>query len=155
MNAIVARVERIRSGHSDRALVHAIDGEGREYKIEVPLDDVRDLPPDQAYLLVMSWSIHASPVPATIAATSASAPASTPRTPASPVTSAPSSVDAQFMALMNHETDPGRTLEKHSDNKRVALQSALPGATSSPPESTPDQQLASMLGMPRDTKPTT
>lgn len=139
MSTIVARVERIRSTH-DRALVHAIEGDGREHKIEVPLDDVRDLPPDQAYLLVMSWSIHASPVPATAAA-SASAPASTPRPPVSPVAAAPSSVDAQFMALMNHETD--------------TRQSALPRATSSPPESTPDQQLVSMLGMPRDNKPTT
>jgi hypothetical protein len=154
MSSIVARVERIRSGHSDRALVHAIDAEGREYKIEVPLDDVRELPSDQAYLLVMSWSIHASPVPGT-AVVSASAPASTPRPPVSPVTSAPSSVDAQFMALMNHETDPHRTLDKYSDNKRGELPRVLAGAPSSPPESTPDQQLASMLGMPRDSKPTT
>jgi hypothetical protein len=154
MSTIVARVERIRSGHSDRALVHAIDADGREHKIEVPLDDVRDLPPDQAYLLVMSWSIHASPVPATAAA-SASAPSSTPRPPVSPVAAAPSSVDAQFMALMNHETDTRRPLEKHSDSKRVDLQSVLVGATSAPPESTPDQQLVSMLGMPRDNKPTT
>jgi hypothetical protein len=153
MSTIVARVERIRSTH-DRALVHAIEGDGREHKIEVPLDEVRELPPDQAYLLVMSWSIHASPVPATAAA-SASAPSSTPRPPVSPVAAAPSSVDAQFMALMNHETDTRRPLEKHSDSKRVDLQSVLVGATSAPPESTPDQQLVSMLGMPRDNKPTT
>ena len=51
MKSIIARIERIRSGHSERALVHATDTGGREYKIEVPIDDVRELPPGEGHLL--------------------------------------------------------------------------------------------------------
>lgn len=122
MRPIIARIERVLNGHSERALVHAVDDEGHEYKLEVPTGAVRDLAPGQGYVLVLSWSIHASPV--SLPTASPTAPASAPRATPSPTTAAsPSAVDAQFMALMNRPRASGS-----------------PGAT-------PDQQLASLLGV--------
>jgi hypothetical protein len=150
MKTVVARIERIRSGHSDRALVHAIDKKGREYKLEVSNDEVSELPPGEGHLLVMCWSIHENPTQPAMAAPmpqatpSATLPAQAP--------SAPSSVDAQFMALMSRGHQPKAELNRSSD-ARESLQDAR--AAQSPPGTTPDEQLANMLGMPRDSKPTT
>ncbi len=145
MKTIVARIERIRSGHSDRALVHAIDNAGREQKIEVSPDELRDLPPGEGHLLVMSWSIHENPIhPAMTGPMPQATPSATPTAQAPP---APSSVDAQFMALMSRAGQPRAELDRSSDT-RVAAAQASPGTT-------PDEQLANMLGMPRDHKPTT
>ena len=88
---ILARIERIRSGHSDRSLVHAVAA-GLEYKIEVPTDEVAGLGTGEGHMLVLSWSIHASPV----VTVTAEAP---------PSSAAPVSVDAQFMSMMNRGTD--------------------------------------------------
>lgn len=145
MSSIVARIERIRSGHSDRALVHAIDTRGHDYKIEVPLADVSELLAGHGHLLVLSWSIHANPIAATTTV-GASAPEPAPPNTAPPIAAVASSVDAQFMALMNRRTGPEPTLDKS--------QSVLADAPS-PSGITPEQQLASLLGMPRDNKPTT
>ncbi len=145
MSSIVARIERIRSGHSDRALVHAIDTRGHVYNIEVPLADVSELLAGHGHLLVLSWSIHANPISA-MTAVGASAPEPAPQNTAPPTAAAPSSVDAQFMALMNRRAGSEPTLDKS--------QSVLADAPS-PSGITPEQQLASLLGMPRDNKPTT
>lgn len=56
MNTIVARVRRILSGHSPTALLHAVDADGHEHKLEVPADQTRALSPGQ--VLVMHWSVH-------------------------------------------------------------------------------------------------
>lgn len=153
MKSIVARIERIRSGHSDRALVHAIDAKGREYKLEVSNDEVSELLPGEGRLLVMSWSIHENPIPPTMAAPM---PQATPAvTPTAQATPAPSSVDAQFMALMSGRGNVQVELEKYSDNKRAILADVRAEGTQSPQGITPDEQLANMLGMPRDSKPTT
>jgi hypothetical protein len=144
MNSIVAKILCIRDGHSDRSLVQAFDADGREYRIEVPSADVRDLVPDEGYLLVLSWSIHASP--------DSSEPTLRETDPPAVVFSmdpAPSAVDAEFMAMMQRE--PGITIDKYSDNKPVDLN----WRPTAPRAATPDEQLASMLGMPRDSKPTT
>ncbi len=149
MKSIIARIERIRSGHSERALVHATDTGGREYKIEVPIDDVRELPPGEGHLLLISWEIHANPAQmATASAMPQVTPSPTPTAQAPP---ASSSVDAQFMALMGRG---GPKAEKPSDTPRESPL-AVRDATRAPPGTTPDEQLANMLGMPRDNKQTT
>ncbi len=148
MKSIVARIERIRSGHSERALVHAIDRGGFEYRMEVPIEDVRELPPGNGHLLVMSWAIHANPVQTTTATVM---PQPTPSpTPTAQAPPAPGSVDAQFMALMSHGGRPKPELERPSANPRESLMNVRAEAGT-----TPDEQLANMLGMPRDSKPTT
>lgn len=55
---IVARVRRVLMGHSERTLVHAVDDDGLECKIEVPSDVVRDLVPGQEHTLMLSWSLQ-------------------------------------------------------------------------------------------------
>ena len=144
MTSIIARIERIREGHSERALIHAVGAEGHEYKIEVPPADVRMLSPDQPYMLVLSWSIHVSPIAVTAAVSASpsdmSSPAASSPAPASSIAASPRSVDAQFMALMNRTTAPTDAVQ----------------ASGSPLASTTDQQLASLLGVPSGTsKPTT
>ena len=145
MSSIVARIERIRSGHSDRALVHAIDTRGHDYKIEVPIADVSELLAGHGHLLVLSWSIHANPI-AAMTTVGASAPEPAPQHTAPPIAVAPSSVDAQFIALMNRRAGAEPTLDKSK---------SVPADAPSPSSITPEQQLASMFGMPRDSKPTT
>ncbi len=145
MSVIVARLERIRSGHSDRALVHAVDTRGHDYKIEVPIADVSGLLAGHGHLLVLSWSIHANPM-ATTTAVGASAPEPAPQNTSPPMAAAPSSVDAQFMALMSRRTGSEPTPDKSK---------SVPADAPSPSGITPEQQLASMFGMPRDSKPTT
>lgn len=129
MTPTIARIQRVLNGHSERALVHAVDDAGLEYKLEVPAAAVRDLASGQGYVLVLSWSIHASPVslpttPVAVAATPAPTPTPTPATPAPTTAPTPSAVDAQFMALMNRPRASG------------------------PQGATPDQQLVSLLGVP-------
>ena len=85
---IVAPVKRVLHGHSDRSLVHAIEEAGRESKIEVPSEAVRDLVAGQQYVLVLSWALQpASTSPSTSAPTAAATPL-------------PTAVDEEFMALM-------------------------------------------------------
>ncbi|MBL8971245.1 MAG: hypothetical protein JNK56_11715, partial [Myxococcales bacterium] len=50
-------MRRILTGHSDRALVHAVANAGLEIKIEVPAESVRDVNPDRGYVLMVSWSL--------------------------------------------------------------------------------------------------
>jgi hypothetical protein len=153
MKSIVARIERIRSGHSERALIHAVDKKGHDYKIEVPIDEVSELPPGDGHLLVMSWSIHASPVQPTMA--TPMPPATSSPTPTAQAPPAPSSVDAQFMALMSRGGRPNAELSKPSGNPPESLVNVRADAAQAPAGTTPDEQLANMLGMPRDSKPTT
>ncbi len=153
MKSIVARIERIRSGHSDRALVHAIDTKGREYRIEVSNDEVSEILPGEGHLLVMTWSILESPIQPAMAAPMPQATPSAPPTAQAPP--APSSVDAQFMALISGKGPVQVELEKYSDNKQVKLTDFRADGTQSPQGITPEEQLANMLGMPRDSKTTT
>ena len=87
---IVAQIRAIRTGHSERAQVHAVCARGRDYKIEVATDEVPGVVGD---LIVLSWTVHANPVFATSTApTPAPAPAPAPGEAAD--------VDHQFDALM-------------------------------------------------------
>lgn len=87
---ISAPVRRILRGHSGRALVHAVDDAGLEYKIEVPLEAVEGVDLEQDHILVLSWSLQASPRAAEPAATEA----------ATPRSATPGDVDQAFMKLM-------------------------------------------------------
>ncbi|SFF43832.1 hypothetical protein SAMN02745121_08859 [Nannocystis exedens] len=86
--SISAQVRRILKGHSDRALIHAVDDAGLEYKIEVPLEAVRGIDLAASQVLVLSWSLQA--VPRT----------TEPRQPSSQSNDTPSAVDRAFMELM-------------------------------------------------------
>jgi len=91
---ILAHIRAIRSGHSARARVEAVDAQGLEYKFEANADEVRGSVGD---ILVLSWTIHSNPVvvttpTATPPPTAASTPASSPMDAAT--------VDEQFDVLM-------------------------------------------------------
>ncbi len=131
----LAHVRRVLTGHSDRALIHAVDDAGHEYKLEVPAGAVRGLEADRGLVLMVSWSLLALPRAAEPAAAPTGAPADPP--PASATsTSTPkpaNAVDAEFMALM------ART-----------RRSTPASATSSPTASSataPEQQIAELLGL--------
>lgn len=115
--SILAHIRAIRFGHSERALVHALDARGLEYKLEVPVDEVRGVVGD---MLVLSWTIHSNPAAVTTptSVTTTSATAASSESPASPL--GPAAVDEQFDVLM----------------RGGAARSAL----------TPEQQLAALLG---------
>lgn len=153
---ILARIVRIRSGHSERALVHAVGADEHEYKLEVPAEAVASLPPGHSHMLVLWWSIHASP--AVVMASPTPATPATPvsadeqfvsmmnrgveGTPASPTApppvasvpssaaSTPASVDEQFMTLMNRG------------------KAGAPAPDDTPPLSGPERHLATLLGVP-------
>ena len=62
MNGTVnARVRRVVIGHSERALIHAVDGDNLEFKIEVPSEAVRGLVPGQELMLTLSWKLEPRP----------------------------------------------------------------------------------------------
>jgi len=94
---ILAHIRAIRTGHSARARIEAVDAQGLDYKLEVPTDEVRGVVGD---MLVLSWTIHSNPVAVIIPATASTvtAPASSP-----PATSA-TEVDEQFDDLMRGAT---------------------------------------------------
>ena len=155
---ILARIERIRSGHSDRSLVHAV-AEGLDYKIEVPTDEVAGLGTGEGHMLVLSWSIHASPA-VTVAAE------------APPSAATPVRVDAQFMSMMNRGTNgasstpvPAATIADASstsvatagstasvDEQFMTLMNRGKSGAPAPDPATslsgPERQLASLLGLP-------
>ena len=116
---VVAQIRAIRTGHSERAQVHAVCARGRDYKIEVGTDEVPGIVGD---MIVLSWTAHANPAVATsiVPTPDASAPAPVPA-PA-PTTGEAADVDNQFDALM----------------RGAAARQAL----------TPEQQLAALLGVP-------
>lgn len=92
---ISAPVWRILRGHSGRALVHAVDDAGLEYKIEVPLEAVEGVDLEQDHVLVLSWSLQASP-----RAAEPPAPSHAPASSTTPRSASPSDVDQAFMELM-------------------------------------------------------
>lgn len=91
MKTQLARIREVMSGHSARALVHAVDADGLEYKLEVPADAARGLA--EGHVLWIAWSAHAMPP-------------TQPEQAAPPPTQSASaaagrSPDEQFMALMD------------------------------------------------------
>ncbi|MBZ5709385.1 hypothetical protein [Nannocystis pusilla] len=94
---VLALVRRVATSPEGRALVHAVDDAGLEYKIEVPVEAVRGVSLDQGHVLVLSWSLEVSPRAAEPA--TAPTPAESPST-ATTRSSTPSAVDQAFMELM-------------------------------------------------------
>jgi hypothetical protein len=151
---ILARVRRVMRGHSDRALIVAVNEAGLEQKIEVPLEAVRDVDNSGEHVLMLTWSLHTLPpvlrpqAPATSPATDppgeprssapeSSAPTSTPATTGAPRPS-PSAIDQQFMALMSRGVSP----------QPPASTTPTP-SLGADPAPRPAEQLAALLGIGR------
>ena len=79
MTTIVARIQEVLQGHSDRAQIRAVNAQGHELRFEVPVETARGLTAE--HVLVLDWSAHLVPDRPT-----ANAP-DTPDTPATSVTS--------------------------------------------------------------------
>lgn len=59
MTTIAARITRVHTGSSVATLLHAIDDDGLEHRIEVPPALARAVVPGQ--VLVLQWSVHTVP----------------------------------------------------------------------------------------------
>jgi hypothetical protein len=63
MMTLVARIQEVLHGHSDRAQIRAVDARGHELKLEVPVEAARGLTAE--HVLVLDWSAHLVPASAT------------------------------------------------------------------------------------------
>jgi len=126
---ILARVRRVMTGHSERALVHAVDDAGLEYKIEVPVDAVQDAGRDR--VLLITWSLHTMP--------DAVEPPPVPvdERPPSTAPGAADAVDQEFMALMAR----GRR------DAPAPVSTRTTEVTAPATSAAPVQQLAALLGI--------
>lgn len=68
---MVARILRVLTGHDTATMLHAVDDDGLEIKLEVPPAQARTIVPGQ--VLVLQWSAHS--IPALAAPTAAPQPA--------------------------------------------------------------------------------
>ena len=59
MNTVVARVQRVLTGHSPVAMIHAVDEHGHEHRLEVPVEAAREVAAGN--VLVLQWSAHGLP----------------------------------------------------------------------------------------------
>ena len=131
---VVARVRRVLTGHSERSLIHAVDPDSLEYKIEVPSAVLKNLVPGQEHALKFVWTLQPVAAPATSSAGTSFTATAAPTMPA-----LPSTVDEEFMALMARP--------------RGSRPGGQPTAGSSPPliQSSPvtsaTEQLAQRLGL--------
>lgn len=96
MNTVVARVLRVLTGDSSAAMVHAIDENGLEHKLEIPTAVARAVLPGR--LLVLQWSVHDAPD--AIADAPTVPPNSTPSPASSAETTAPKSAERQLAELL-------------------------------------------------------
>ena len=60
---MVTRIIRVLTGHDTATMLHAVDDDGLEIKIEVPPAQARTIVPGQ--VLVVQWSAHSIPALAT------------------------------------------------------------------------------------------
>lgn len=127
---ILARVRRVMTGHSERALVHAVDDAGLEYKIEVPVDAVQDAGRDRVLLIM--WSLHTMP-----GAVEPSLPAPSDERPPSTAPGAADVVDQEFMALMAR----GRR------DAPAPVSTRTTEVTAPATSAAPVQQIAALLGI--------
>jgi hypothetical protein len=140
MNGTVnARVRRVVIGHSERALIHAVDGDNLEFKIEVPSEAVRGLVPGQELMLTLSWKLE--PL---VDTTSRATAAPLARAP----TSLPSAVDEEFMALMARRRGAPAAAGTPQSGPVTPTTTSTSGPTSGS-ESTAAEQLAQRLGIRR------
>ena len=78
---MVARIIRVLTGHDTATMLHAVDDDGLEIKLEVPPVQARTIVPGQ--VLVVQWSAHGIP-------------ALTTTTPAAPQPAAIDPIDHEF-----------------------------------------------------------
>ncbi len=152
---VLAEVQRVLRGNSERALVHAVDDDGLEYRIELPERAVREVEDGRGYTLRLSWSLEAN---TSVAEAEPSSPGElsevsphTEQAAAQPERRTPAEVDAAFMALMRGLQ--GRQAETPTGSATSSsLSPSSPGASASasePAGAIPDSamQLASRLGL--------
>ena len=137
---LLARVRRVLIGHDGRALVHAVEDSGREHKLEVPAELVRETTASGGrHVLLLAWSLHELPELGEPATTSpaATTPNAAPTKADTTTTAAPRDVDADFMALLGRRAAP--PLEA----------SPAAASTASPSTATrgPELPLAALLGL--------
>lgn len=128
MMTSLAQVRQVLTGHSDRALVIAVDAEGHVLKLEMPTGAVRDVK-ERETMLVLSWSFHAAPLaveapePVTVhdAVEQDRHDAGTARPPAS-------AVDQSFMELMAR---PQRTTTTPAATPASSVSSEAPATARS------------------------
>ena len=139
---LLARVRRVLIGHDGRALVHAVEDSGREHKLEVPAELVRETTASGGrHVLLLAWSLHELPdlgetATTAPAASTTNAVATTADTTAPTTTAAPSTIDADFMALLGRRAVP---LE--------ASPAAAPTAPPSKATRGPELPLAALFGL--------
>lgn len=131
---ILARVRRVLTGHSDRSLIHAVDDDSLETKMEVQSEVLRDLVPGQQYMLILSWTLQ--PV-VTAPASREAAPSARAPTPL------PSAVDEEFMALMSR-----RRGSTGADPTSAGRPNSPPLGSGAPVVASAAEQLAQRLGIP-------
>lgn len=140
---LLARVRRVVIGHDGRALVHAVEDSGREHKLEVPAELVRETTASGGrHVLLLAWSLHELPdvgeaVTTMPAASMTSDATPTADTTATTPTAAPSTVDADFMALLGRRAAP----------PPEAGSAAAPTASPSTATRGPELPLAALLGL--------
>ncbi len=59
MTAVAARIVRVLTGNATATMLHAIDADGLELRLEVPPAQARAVTPGQ--VLVLQWSVHSIP----------------------------------------------------------------------------------------------
>ena len=59
MTTLVARIQEVLHGHSARAQIRAVDAQGHELKLEVPVEAARGLSAE--HVVVLNWSAHLVP----------------------------------------------------------------------------------------------
>jgi len=60
---IRAKIQSLRNGQSERSLIHAVDQDGLEYKIEVPTAALSQVSRARDLTLIMSWVVEETPLP--------------------------------------------------------------------------------------------
>ena len=131
--SVVAEVQELLRGDAERALIHAVDDDGREYRIEVPAAAVAEIGYGRDFVLRLSWSLEGE-LPAATENSATEAPrerldGASRRTPAE--------VDAAFMALMRRPRGAEATPTR--DDTAARDDAVVPRAAV--------QQLASRLGL--------
>ena len=136
---LLARVRRVVIGHDGRALVHAVEDSGREHKLEVPAELVRETTASGGrHVLLLAWSLHELPDVGEAATTSPAASTTSDAHATAPTpTAAPSTVDADFMALLGRRAAP----------PPEAGSATAPTASPSTATRGPELPLAALLGL--------
>ncbi|MCA9634901.1 MAG: hypothetical protein KC420_02595 [Myxococcales bacterium] len=155
---VVADVRRVLRGDAERALVHAVDDAGLEYKIEVPAGAVLGAEVERGAVLRLVWSIEPASTrergevaPRDDAATEAAATEVAARVARASL-GTPAEVDAAFMALMGWgrvEAGPPSSTATPSSPAGARAEADPSSASSTPPNgaASPERELAAMLGI--------